>query len=144
MALSGVRLMLNRLNPFSASIYPPSIIKVLMKTIDFSSESYRREVADAANLYIRLPLEGFRFDDFKRSAEMAGTAYREAAEIISQWTAQTQPSRGKRPHSQLQQKYSALHLVQDEKIPMSVPPLCVFCARVGFQRSVRQGFCICT
>jgi NTE family protein/lysophospholipid hydrolase len=90
MALSGMRLMLNRLNPFSASIYPPSIIKVLMKTIDFSSESYRRKVADAADLYIRLPLEGFRFDDFKRSAEMADSAYREAREIIGQWTAQTQ------------------------------------------------------
>jgi lysophospholipid hydrolase len=90
MALSGVRLMLNRLNPFSASIYPPSIIKVLMKTIDFSSESYRRKVADAADLYIRLPLEGFRFDDFKRSAEMADAAYREAREFIGQWTAQAQ------------------------------------------------------
>jgi lysophospholipid hydrolase len=90
MALSGVRLMLNRLNPFSASIYPPSIIKVLMKTIDFSSESYRRKVADAADLYIRLPLEGFRFDDFKRSAEMADAAYREAREIIGQWNAQAQ------------------------------------------------------
>ncbi len=90
MALSGVRLMLNRLNPFSASIYPPSIIKVLMKTIDFSSESYRRKVADAADLYIRLPLEGFRFDDFKRSAEMADTAYRQAREIIGEWKAQTQ------------------------------------------------------
>ena len=90
MALSGVRLMLNRLNPFSASIYPPSIIKVLMKTIDFSSESYRRKVADAADLYIRLPLQGFRFDDFKRSAEMADIAYRQARDIIGQWTAQTQ------------------------------------------------------
>ncbi len=90
MALSGVRLMLNRLNPFSASIYPPSIIKVLMKTIDFSSESYRRKVADAADLYIRLPLEGFRFDDFKRSGEMADTAYRQAREIIGEWKAQTQ------------------------------------------------------
>jgi lysophospholipid hydrolase len=89
MALSGVRLMLNRLNPFSASIYPPSIIKVLMKTIDFSSESYRRKVADAADLYIRLPLEGFRFDDFKRSAEMADAAYRGAKEIIDEWKAQT-------------------------------------------------------
>ncbi len=90
MALSGVRLLLNRLNPFSASIYPPSIIKVLMKTIDFSSESYRRKVAHAADLYIRLPLVGFRFDDFKRSREMADTAYRESKEIIRRWTEQSQ------------------------------------------------------
>jgi lysophospholipid hydrolase len=96
MALSGVRLLLNRLNPFSASIYPPSIIKVLMKTIDFSSESYRRKVADAADLYIRLPLVGFRFDDFKRSREMADTAYRESIEMIRSWT--------KQPQSQPQKK----------------------------------------
>lgn len=100
MALSGVRLLLNRLNPFSASIYPPSIIKVLMKTIDFSSESYRRKVADAADLYIRLPLEGFRFDDFKRSREMADTAYRESKEIIRRWTEQPQTQ----PHPQSQKK----------------------------------------
>lgn len=90
MSVSGVRLLLSRLNPFAASIYPPSILKVLMKTIDFSSESYRRKVADAADLYIRLPLEGFRFDDFKRSAEMADAAYREAREIIGQWTSPAQ------------------------------------------------------
>ncbi len=86
MSLSGVRLLLSRLNPFTANVYPPSIIKVLMKTIDFSSESYRRKVADAADLYIRLPLEGFRFDDFKRSAEMADAAYRTSREMIGQWS----------------------------------------------------------
>ena len=71
MSLSGGRLLLRKLNPFSSGSYPPSIITVLMKTIDFSSESYRRQVADGADLYLRPPLAGFRFDDFRRAGEMA-------------------------------------------------------------------------
>lgn len=90
LSFSGWRLALRKLNPFSKGIYPPSIIKVLMQTIDFSSESYRRRVADAADLYIRPPLEGFRFDDFERSGEMVEAAYRHAKQIVGQWTSRVQ------------------------------------------------------
>lgn len=86
MALSGARLLLRKLNPFSVGGYPPSIITVLMKTIDFSSESYRRQVADGADLYLRPPLTGFRFDDFKRAGAMADAAYQHAREAIGEWT----------------------------------------------------------
>ncbi|MGB8005880.1 MAG: patatin-like phospholipase family protein, partial [Terriglobales bacterium] len=90
LSFSGWRLALRKLNPFSKGIYPPSIIKVLMQTIDFSSESYRRRVADAADLYIRPPLEGFRFDDFERSGEMVEAAYQHAKQIVGQWTSRVQ------------------------------------------------------
>jgi predicted acylesterase/phospholipase RssA len=93
MSLSGGRLLLRKLNPFSSGSYPPSIITVLMKTIDFSSESYRRQVADGADLYLRPPLAGFRFDDFRRAREMADSAYGYAREMIEAWTRQAEHDR---------------------------------------------------
>jgi predicted acylesterase/phospholipase RssA/CRP-like cAMP-binding protein len=93
MSLSGGRLLLRKLNPFSSGSYPPSIITVLMKTIDFSSESYRRQVADGADLYLRPPLAGFRFDDFRRAREMADSAYDYAREMIEAWTRQSDHDR---------------------------------------------------
>ncbi|MGB7641978.1 MAG: cyclic nucleotide-binding domain-containing protein [Terriglobales bacterium] len=93
MSLSGGRLLLRKLNPFSSGSYPPSIITVLMKTIDFSSESYRRQVADGADLYLRPPLAGFRFDDFRRAREMADSAYQYARGMIEAWTQQAEHDR---------------------------------------------------
>ncbi|MGA9641878.1 MAG: cyclic nucleotide-binding and patatin-like phospholipase domain-containing protein [Terriglobales bacterium] len=90
MAFSGSRMLLRKLNPFSSGTYPPSIITVLMKTIDFSSESYRRQVADGADLYLRPTLTGFRFDDFRRAEQMAEAAYQYARQAIAEWNRQPQ------------------------------------------------------
>jgi predicted acylesterase/phospholipase RssA/CRP-like cAMP-binding protein len=68
----------------------PSIFTVLMRTVDFTSEGYRKRVSAAADLYLRPPLAQLRFNDFRRGSRAAEMGRKYAHDVLREWLLSTE------------------------------------------------------
>lgn len=84
--VSGWDAFKNRFSPFvKEKTYLPSILLILMRTIEFGGISFKREASSAADVYLRPPLLQFKRTDFHSAKEIAEAGYRHAREQIEAW-----------------------------------------------------------
>ena len=96
LVISGVRTLLQRMNPFAKRIRMPSIFSVLMKTILFGGKRDKERARKLADLYLQPPIQGYRFNDFRRGTQMAEDAYQYTKPRLTEWWVQTQSCQKKR------------------------------------------------
>ena len=90
--VSGFRLLYERLNPFSTrKARAVNVTTILARTIGFGNATRRGTGLAAEDLYLQIPLETFRIDEFKRAKEMADVAYQFALPRIRAWQSEAQP-----------------------------------------------------
>jgi predicted acylesterase/phospholipase RssA/CRP-like cAMP-binding protein len=75
LSLSGWRMLLDRLSRFRDQPRAPSFLGILARTVSLKSVADKQQIAESAALYLRLPLEQFRLNDFERGSEMTDIAY---------------------------------------------------------------------
>jgi lysophospholipid hydrolase len=95
--LTGWRAFWNRFTPFGRGVQIPSILLIMLRTMEFGGVSRKRSLAEAADLYLRPPLEGFKPTDFSRAAEIVEVGYRSAMEGIAGWLENPQIPAGRKP-----------------------------------------------
>lgn len=97
--VSGWKAVWRRFNPAREKrSYPPSILRVLMRSIEFGGISYRREKAALADLYLTPEVCQFNRIDFLRAEEIAEAGYQTTRGRLLQWlTAAPESVRGRRP-----------------------------------------------
>lgn len=78
LTISGWQALARRWSPFLHKPRVPSILTTLLRTVEFTSEAYRKRISATADLYLRPPLAKLRFNDF-RKGEMAVEIAREYA-----------------------------------------------------------------
>jgi predicted acylesterase/phospholipase RssA/CRP-like cAMP-binding protein len=82
---SAWHILRSRLNPFEPTIRVPGIAVTMMRTLMVASERKSREVENMADYYLRVPIDRFRSDDFKRVEEIAEVGYEYARQEIRLW-----------------------------------------------------------
>ena len=65
----------------------PTVFHVLMRIIDFSGVARLSKALELADLYLHIPLEEFKINDFRRGVEMAEVAYQFSKPRIQSWRA---------------------------------------------------------
>jgi NTE family protein/lysophospholipid hydrolase len=97
--VSGWRAVWRRFIPGRAKrTYLPSILLVLMRSIEFGGISYRREKAALADLYLTPDVRGFERQDLGRADEIVEAGYRASRERLLEWlTSASQRVRDQRP-----------------------------------------------
>jgi NTE family protein len=84
--VSGWQAFKNRFSPFvKANTYVPSILLIVMRTVEFGGISFKRRASEAADIYLRPPLLRFKRTDFHAAAEIAQVGYQHAREQIEAW-----------------------------------------------------------
>jgi len=85
-SISGWQAAWRRFNPNRAKrVYHPSILLVLMRVIEFGGISYRRQKAEAADVYISPDLIRFKRNDFHAAAAIADAGYEAARPALAAW-----------------------------------------------------------
>jgi predicted acylesterase/phospholipase RssA/CRP-like cAMP-binding protein len=87
LGLSGWRVLWNKLNPAGPSQRIPSILEILMRTVELGSIYQQQQTGSGASLYLRPPLERYRLFDYRRGPEIAETAYGATREEVRSWAA---------------------------------------------------------
>ncbi len=97
--LFGWHAIWHRFNPArERRIYRPSILLVLMRTIEFGGIAYRKQKAEVADVYISPELLKFKRNDFHAAAAIADIGYGAAREKLIDWLARgPEDLRGRRP-----------------------------------------------
>ncbi len=84
--VSGWQAFKNRFSPFVKSkTYVPSILLIVMRTVEFGGISFKKHASEAADIYLRPPLLRFKRTDFHSAAEIAEVGYQHAREQIETW-----------------------------------------------------------
>jgi len=84
--VSGWRAFWQRFSPWAKQrTYTPSILLVMMRTIEFGGVSYKNARLEMADIYMRPPMLGFKRTDFHSAAAIADTGYQTAKADIAQW-----------------------------------------------------------
>jgi predicted acylesterase/phospholipase RssA len=65
--------------------YVPSILLIMMRTLEFGGVSYKKRIADASDLYLQPPLLQFKRTDFALAPQIVEVSYRYAREQIESW-----------------------------------------------------------
>jgi NTE family protein/lysophospholipid hydrolase len=97
--IPGWQAIWNRFNPTREKrIYRPSILLVLMRVIEFGGISYRRQKAEAADVYISPEIVRFKRNDFHAASEIVETGYQASRKRLEEWLQAAPPSvRSRRP-----------------------------------------------
>jgi predicted acylesterase/phospholipase RssA len=85
LGLSGWRVLLNRLNPFGPRLRVPSIVEILMRSVELGSIHRQRAAMAVASLYVRPPVEAFPLFDYRRGAEIAEVSYQAVRDPLRAW-----------------------------------------------------------
>jgi predicted acylesterase/phospholipase RssA len=86
--LSGWRVLWSRLNPFVPTIKLPGIVSILQRSAEMSSISRRKSQLDGyADLYLRMPVEGFDLLDFGAGEDIFRVGYQYARERLQERSA---------------------------------------------------------
>jgi NTE family protein/lysophospholipid hydrolase len=86
--VSGWQAAWSRFNPNREKrSYRPSILLVLMRVIEFGGISYRRQKADAADVYISPDVLRFKRNDFHAAGDLADAGYKAARDVLGKWLA---------------------------------------------------------
>jgi predicted acylesterase/phospholipase RssA len=82
--LSGWKLLGQKINPFSTSAKPPTIINVLNRSTFLHSVNSRKALRESglADLYLQLPVEKWGMMDFKCMDEIVEAGYRSSLEQL--------------------------------------------------------------
>ena len=84
--VSGWKAFKNRFSPFVKSkTYVPSILLIVMRTVEFGGISFKKHASEAADIYLRPPLLRFKRTDFHSAAEIAEVGYQHAREQLEAW-----------------------------------------------------------
>ena len=88
--ISGWRVLWRRINPWSAPGEVPSIMSLLTRSSLVASVFWTRErrTAEAASLYLRVPVADLRLLAFERIDAIAARGYESTREAIAAWWAQ--------------------------------------------------------
>jgi predicted acylesterase/phospholipase RssA/CRP-like cAMP-binding protein len=89
-AISGWRVLWQRINPFASRLDVPYISSVLMRSVVVGSMVRERErrSAELASLYLRMPVEDWGLLEFDRLDAIARRGYEASAERVRAWWAQ--------------------------------------------------------
>jgi len=63
----------------------PTILDILMRTAELTAIQQRRKTIEAADLYLRPPVNDFRLLDFERFDELVDIGYRYTKKEIARW-----------------------------------------------------------
>jgi predicted acylesterase/phospholipase RssA len=75
-AVSGWSSFWRRCNPFSKeSLYTPSILIVMIRTLEYSGIAYKNVRLGSADIYVYPDVLGFKRTDFHRAADIAQAGY---------------------------------------------------------------------
>jgi predicted acylesterase/phospholipase RssA/CRP-like cAMP-binding protein len=75
-----------RFNPFSKSrAYVPSILLILMRTLEFGGITLKQALSERADLFLRPPLLPFKRTDFKLAESIAEVGYEHALAGVMRW-----------------------------------------------------------
>ncbi len=83
--LSGWRLLFNRLNPFSTTESVPSLMHVVMRSVELNSVRRTRVQKREADFYLRPPIEGFGRFAWDTLEQIAEAGYTYTMEEIGRW-----------------------------------------------------------
>ena len=84
-SVSGWRILLNKLNPFSRKIKAPSLIEVLMRTLEVNGTRASRNHADRADLLIQPDTRGFKPHEYDKWKHLAQRGYDASIEQLREW-----------------------------------------------------------
>ena len=87
----------NRFNPFARKrVYTPSILLVMIRTLEFSGIAYKSHRIEFADIYLYPELLKFKRTDFHLAAQIADAGHDAAKAKVSEWLA-TPRAAAKRP-----------------------------------------------
>ncbi|RLA19319.1 MAG: hypothetical protein DRQ56_05665 [Gammaproteobacteria bacterium] len=86
-SVSGLRLLLSRLNPFRSKRYRPSIFDVLSRSITLAAvnRSMRQEEQDLASLYLLLPVESIGTLEYDQLEQISNLGYASSIKQVTEW-----------------------------------------------------------
>ncbi len=88
----------NRFNPFSRKrVYTPSILLVMIRTLEFSGIAYKNHRIEFADIYMYPDLLKFKRTDFHLASQIAQAGYDAARAKVSEWLANSSTAAAKRP-----------------------------------------------
>jgi predicted acylesterase/phospholipase RssA/CRP-like cAMP-binding protein len=87
MHLSGWKVFLNKISPFSGKPKSVTIADILARIVRLGGVAHGKQIRASADLYLSPPLEKFTFRDFSRGEEMAKIGYDDARAKLEQWIA---------------------------------------------------------
>ncbi|MGH0028242.1 MAG: patatin-like phospholipase family protein, partial [Myxococcota bacterium] len=93
-ALSGWRVLWQRINPFAQRLDVPYISSVLMRTVVVGSLVRERErrASDLASLYLKMPVDEWGLLEFEKLDPIAARGYEASADRIRAWAAERKAS----------------------------------------------------
>jgi predicted acylesterase/phospholipase RssA len=84
--VNGFRALWNKFGPLRKSkAYMPSILLVLMRTIEYSGVAFKHVISRNADIYLSPPLLGFKRTDFHLCSEIAEVARQHCIEKTGEW-----------------------------------------------------------
>jgi predicted acylesterase/phospholipase RssA len=87
--VSGWQAFWKRLNPFSKkSIYTPSILLVMIRTLEYTGISYKGSRLKYADIYMYPKMLQFKRTDFDRASEILDAGYETARSTLREWISQ--------------------------------------------------------
>jgi len=87
--VSGWQAFWKRLNPFSKnSIYTPSILLVMIRTLEYTGISYKGSRLRYADIYMYPEMLKFKRTDFHRASEILDSGYEAAHTTLLEWLSQ--------------------------------------------------------
>ena len=84
-SMSGWRLLVDRMNPFSSAPRLPNIAQILARTATLASIYHRESSRHLADLYLQPPVEQIGMLEWKALSDIADLGYRYAVEQIAAW-----------------------------------------------------------
>ena len=84
-SLSGWRILLNRLNPFSKRLRAPSLLKTLLRSMDINGLRLTKSQQDAVELLILPDVREFASSEFDKWEPLAEIGYNAAIDPLRKW-----------------------------------------------------------
>jgi lysophospholipid hydrolase len=94
--VSGWGAFWKRLKPFSGRIYTPSILLVMIRTLEYSGIANKNVRLKSADVYMYPEMLQFKRTDFHRAAEIEQTGYACATSTVGHWR-ESHEAKGRRP-----------------------------------------------
>ena len=83
--VSGWRVLLNKINPFSKNLKTPSLVEILMRTLEVNANSSSREQAHLTDLLIQPDTRGYGPDAYDKWKPLAERGYEASIEKLVEW-----------------------------------------------------------
>lgn len=87
MSISGWRILLNRLNPFSKRLKVPNTVVTLIQAMEINGIRLSREQEQMVDLLITPNVKKFKITDYEKWAELADAGYEVAYDQLKAWKA---------------------------------------------------------